>query len=141
MAQKIMIQSTIAAETSKVWEYWTKPEHITKWNFATEEWECPTAENDLRPGGKYTARMQAKDGSFGFDFEAIYDEVVDQKKITYTMGDGRQATTDFEDLGGQTKVTTTFDAEGEHDAEMQRAGWQAILDNFKRYAEAGTGKQ
>jgi uncharacterized protein YndB with AHSA1/START domain len=135
--KKITIQATISADKSKVWEYWTKPEHITKWNFASDDWECPRAENDLRPGGKYAARMQAKDGSFGFDFEAVYDEVTNQEKITYTMGDGRQATTGFEDQGGQTKVTTTFDAEGVHDAEMQRAGWQAILDNFKRYAEAG----
>jgi uncharacterized protein YndB with AHSA1/START domain len=135
--KKITIQAAISADRSKVWDYWTKPEHITKWNFATEDWQCPRAENDLRPGGKYNARMEAKDGSFGFDFEAVYDEVIDQEKITYTMGDGRQATTNFEDLGGQTKVTTTFDAEGEHDAEMQRAGWQAILDNFKRYTEAG----
>ena len=135
--KKITVQATISAEKSKVWEYWTKPEHITQWNFATEEWQCPRAENDLRPGGKYNARMEAKDGSFGFDFEAVYDEVIDGERLTYTMTDGRQSTTDFEDLGGTTKVTTTFDAEGEHDAEMQRAGWQAILDNFKRYAEAG----
>jgi uncharacterized protein YndB with AHSA1/START domain len=135
--KKITIQATVSAEKSKVWDYWTKPEHITKWNFATDDWQCPRAENDLRPGGKYNARMEAKDGSFGFDFEAVYDEVIEQEKITYTMGDGRQVTTNFEDLGGQTKVTTTFDAEGVHDAEMQRAGWQAILDNFKRYTEAG----
>jgi len=133
---KITVEATIAAATDKVWNYWTKPEHITHWNFASDEWQCPRAENDLRVGGKYLARMEAKDGSFGFDFEAIYDEVIDQKKITYTMTDGRQATTTFEDLGGATKVTTTFDAEGEHDAEMQRAGWQAILDNFKKYTEA-----
>lgn len=133
--KKITISTTVAAGVDKVWEYWTKPEHITKWNFASDDWQCPRAENDLRAGGKYKARMEAKDGSFGFDFEAVYDEVIDRKKITYTMGDGRQATTDFEDLGGQTRVTTTFDAEGVNDPEMQRAGWQAILDNFKKYAE------
>jgi uncharacterized protein YndB with AHSA1/START domain len=132
---KVTVEATIAADTNKVWDYWTKPEHITKWNFATDDWQCPRAEADLRVGGKYCARMEAKDGSFGFDFEAIYDEVVDQKRITYTMTDGRQATTDFENLDGATKVTTTFDAEGEHDVEMQRAGWQAILNNFKKYAE------
>ena len=133
---KVTIEATIAAPTNKVWDYWTNPEHITKWNFASDDWQCPKAENELREGGKYSARMEAKDGSFGFDFEAVYDEVVDQKKITYTMTDGRQATTDFEDLGGATKVTTTFDAEGENDVEMQRAGWQAILNNFKKYVEA-----
>ncbi|MGV3538618.1 MAG: SRPBCC family protein [Rufibacter sp.] len=133
---KITIQSTISAPTAKVWDYWTKPEHITKWNFASDDWQCPNAENDLRVGGKYLARMEAKDQSFGFDFEAVYDQVVDHKEITYTMTDGRQATTLFENLGDSTKVTTTFDAEGEHEAEMQRAGWQAILDNFKKYTEA-----
>lgn len=132
---KITVEATIAAATNKVWDYWTAPAHITKWNFASDDWQCPSAENDLRVGGKYCARMEAKDGSFGFDFEAIYDDVVDQKKITYTMTDGRQATTDFENLGGSTKVTTTFDAEGEHDVDMQRAGWQAILNNFKKYTE------
>ncbi|PSR53501.1 activator of HSP90 ATPase [Adhaeribacter arboris] len=132
---KITVDATIAAHISKVWEYYTQPEHITKWNFATSDWQCPKAENDLKPGGKYSARMEAKDGSFGFDFEAIYDEVIDQKKLTYTMGDGRQATTDFENLEGTTKVTTTFDAENTNEVEMQRAGWQAILNNFKKYAE------
>lgn len=133
---KITIEATVSADSKKVWNCWTSPEHITRWNFATEDWQCPRAENDLRVGGKYSARMEAKDGSFGFDFEAIYDEVIVQKKLTYTMSDGRVATTDFEDLGGKTKVTTTFDAETENDAEMQRAGWQAILNNFKKYTES-----
>ncbi len=132
---KVTVEATVATDTNKVWEFWTKPEHITKWNFANDDWQCPRAENDLRVGGNYLARMEAKDGSFGFDFEAVYDEVVDQKKLTYTMSDGRQSTTTFEDLGGTTKVTTTFDAEGVNDVEMQRAGWQAILNNFKKYAE------
>ncbi len=99
---KIRIEATVAAPASKVWSMWTEPKHITKWNFAIPEWHCPKAANDLKVGGKYSARMEAKDGSFGFDFEATYDEVIDQKKITYTMDDGRQA----------------------------------ILNNFKRYAEA-----
>lgn len=132
---KITIEAVVAATPNKVWETWTDPKHITKWNFASDDWQCPSASNDLKVGGKYVARMEAKDGSFGFDFEAIYDEVIDQKKISYTMGDGRQATTRFEDLGGKTKVTTTFDAEGTNPEEMQRAGWQAILNNFKKYAE------
>ncbi len=132
---KIKVDATISADSNKVWEYYTNPEHITNWNFATDDWQCPNAENDLKPGGKYRARMEAKDGSFGFDFEAIYDEVIDHKKLTYTMSDGRQATTDFENLDGTTKVTTTFNAENTNDVEMQRAGWQAILNNFKKYAE------
>lgn len=133
---KITVEAVISAETKKVWDYWTQPEHITKWNFASEDWHCPKAANDLRVGGKYSARMEAKDGSFGFDFEAVYDEVTDQEKITYTMEDGRQATTDFENLDSTTKVTTTFDAESENELAMQRAGWQAILDNFKKYTES-----
>ncbi|MGE0589810.1 MAG: SRPBCC family protein [Cyclobacteriaceae bacterium] len=132
---QIKVETTIAAKTNKVWDAWTKPEHITKWNFADDSWHCPSATNDLRVGGKYKARMEAKDGSFGFDFEAVYDEIVDHKKITYTMTDGRKATTLFEDLKGKTKVITNFDAETENSVDMQRDGWQAILNNFKKYAE------
>jgi len=102
-ATKIKIEATISANVDKVWAFWTKPEHIMKWNFASYDWQCPKAENDLRKGGRYLARMEAKDGSFGFDFEAIYDEVVDEKTITYTMSDGRQATTTFEDAKGEDK--------------------------------------
>lgn len=132
---KIKIEATISAPAQKVWSYWTKPEHITHWNFASDDWQCPTASNDLKVGGKYSARMEAKDGSFGFDFECIYDEVVNQKRISYTMGDGRKATTDFQSFGDQTKVTTVFDAETENSEEMQKQGWQAILNNFKKYVE------
>ncbi|MEH6763251.1 MAG: SRPBCC family protein [Aequorivita antarctica] len=132
---KITVESTVNAEPKKVWEYWNQPEHITNWNFASPDWHCPKATNDLRVGGKLSSRMEAKDGSFGFDFNVIYDEVVPQKKISYTMEDGRKATTTFEDLGGKTKVITTFDSESENPLEMQRSGWQAILDNFKKYTE------
>jgi uncharacterized protein YndB with AHSA1/START domain len=132
---KIRIESTISAPAQKVWSYWTKPEHITKWNFASPDWHCPKAENDLRVGGKYNARMEAKDGSFGFDFEVIYDEVADQKRLAYTMLDGRKVTTNFENLGDKTKVITVFDAEKENSEEMQKSGWQAILNNFKSYVE------
>ncbi len=133
---KITIEAEISADTKKVWDYYTKPEHITKWNFALDEWHCPSAENDLRVGGKLKSRMEAKDGSFGFDFEAIYDEIVDQKKIAYTIADGRKVETNFENLGNKTKVTTTFEAEDQNPVEMQRSGWQAILDNFKKYVES-----
>lgn len=133
---KITVEAAIAADIKKVWDFYTTPKHITKWNFASDDWHCPKAENDLRVGGKLSSRMEAKDGSFGFDFEATYDEVVAQKKISYTMPDGRQATTDFEDLGGRTKVTIIFDAENENPIEMQKGGWQAILDNFRKYVEA-----
>lgn len=135
-ATKITIEATVNAAPAKVWECWTEPAHITKWNFASDDWCCPHATNDLRTGGKYSARMEAKDGSFGFDFEVIYDEVVPMKRIAYTMLDGRAAVVDFEETGGATKVTTTFDAEAQNPVEMQRDGWQAILNNFKKYTEA-----
>ncbi|HMC02365.1 MAG TPA: SRPBCC family protein [Flavobacteriaceae bacterium] len=132
---KVTVETTVNANTKKVWTYWTNPEHITKWNFASDDWHCPRAENDLKVGGKYCSRMEAKDGSIGFDFEAVYDDIVDQKKITYTMTDGRKATTEFENKGEQTKVTTTFDAEDSNPIEMQKDGWQAIINNFKKYVE------
>ncbi len=133
---KITVEAVVDADPKKVWEYWCEPKHITKWNFASDDWCCPSATNDLRVGGKYSARMEAKDGSFGFDFEAIYDEVIPLKIISYTMPDGRKATTVFQDLDGKTKVTTTFDAENVHSLEQQRDGWQAILNNFKGCVEA-----
>ena len=133
---KITIETMISADVRKVWDDYTKPEHITKWNYASNDWHCPSAENDLRVGGKLKSRMEAKDGSTGFDFEAIYEEVIDHKKISYIMTDGRQAITNFENLGSKTRVTTTFDAENENPVEMQRTGWQAILDNFKKYVES-----
>lgn len=132
---KITIAVIISANLKKVWDYYSKPEHITKWNYASDDWHCPAAENDLKVGGKLKSRMEAKDGSFGFDFEAIYDEVIQHKKISYTMTDSRQVTTDFDEQDGKTKVTTTFDAETQNSVEMQRTGWQAILDNFKKYVE------
>lgn len=132
---KITVEATVSADINKVWDYYTKPEHITKWNFASDDWQCPKAENDMRVGGKYAARMEAKDGSFGFDFEATYNEIIDKEKFTYTMGDGREATVNFENLGGKTKVTVTFDAESVNSEEMQKGGWQTILNNFKKYTE------
>lgn len=135
MDTTIQIEALISSSPSKVWTYWTEPKHITKWNFAVPEWCCPSATNDLKVGGKYSARMEAKDGSFGFDFEAIYDEVTPQKKLTYTMTDGRKVTTTFEPQGDKTKVTTVFVAETQNPIEMQKSGWQAILNNFKKYTE------
>ena len=133
--QKITVKASILADSKKVWDYYTLPEHITKWNFATDTWHCPSASNDLRKGGKYVARMEAKDGSFAFDFEAIYDEITDNK-IAYTMTDGRKATIDFIANNNATDVIITFDAEQQNPAEMQKEGWQAILNNFKKYTES-----
>ena len=136
MAEKVTIRSIIAVDARKVWEFYTEPEHITQWNFASDDWHCPSASNDLRPGGTYSARMEARDGSFGFDFEAVYDAIIPGESIHYTMGDGRQVIVTLKELGGATDVTVTFDAETENDVELQRQGWQAILNNFTKYAES-----
>lgn len=133
---KILVQATISAEKNKVWDYYTSPEHITKWNFATDDWQCPHASNEMHVGGKYSARMEAKDNSFGFDFEAIYDVVVPGEKFSYTMPDGRQVMVTFNQVGDKTEVKVNFDAESENSIEMQKGGWQAILDNFKKYTES-----
>ena len=120
----------------KVWEFWSKPEHITKWNNASDDWHTPRAENDLRVGGKFSARMEAKDGSFGFDFGGVYDAVRENEYIEYTLGDDRKVKVNFIPQGNKTKVVESFDAESTHSVEMQKGGWQAILDNFKKYTEA-----
>lgn len=132
---KITVESTINAPVEKVWKYWSAPEHITKWCAASPDWHVPTAENDLTVGGKFSTRMEAKDGSFGFDFGGVYDDVKTNELIEYTMGDGRKVVVKFTGSGNETKVIETFDAETTNPVEMQRGGWQAILDNFKNYTE------
>lgn len=131
---KIKIKAIIVATREKVWNFYTNPDHITKWNFADPSWHCPTASNDFKIGGRYLARMEAKDGSFGFDFEAIYTEINQGKGFTYEF-DGRQVTVEFIEENQQTEVIVTFDPETENPIELQRNGWQAILDNFKKYTE------
>ena len=131
----ITIETTVNAPVTKVWDYWTKPEHIIKWNQASDEWHTTNAENDLRKGGKFSSRMEAKDGSFGFDFGGIYDEIKENKYIEYTMGDGRKVKIFFTSQNDQTKIVETFEAENTNSIEMQKGGWQAILDNFKKYTE------
>jgi len=132
----VTIEATIQAPVQKVWEFWSKPEHITKWNHASDDWHSPFAENDLRPGGKFSARMEAKDGSFGFDFGGVYDEVKENKYIEYTLGDGRKVQVNFEEKGNSTEVVEQFEAENQNPVEMQQQGWQAILNNFKKYTES-----
>jgi uncharacterized protein YndB with AHSA1/START domain len=132
----VTVQTTINAPVAKVWKLWSDPDHITKWNSASEDWHTPIAENDLRTGGTFRSRMEAKDGSFGFDFGGTYDEVRENEHIAYTLGDGRKVTVDFVANGDKTQVVEKFDPESENPREMQQAGWQAILDNFKKYAEA-----
>jgi uncharacterized protein YndB with AHSA1/START domain len=133
--QKITIKATVDAPIEKVWRYWTEPEHIKLWNNASEDWHTTAAENDLRVGGTFLSRMEAKDGSFGFDFSGVYDEVLLHKTIAYTLGDTRTVKITFTSEDEKTKVVETFEAESENSIEMQEAGWQSILDNFKHYAE------
>ena len=133
---KITVEVIVQAPTAQVWEKWTAPQHIIKWNSPSEDWHTPTAENDLRTGGKFLSRMEAKDGSFGFDFWGIYDEVIPNERIAYTIGDGRKAEIIFSSTGDTTRITETFEAENENPVEMQQDGWQAILENFKSYAES-----
>jgi len=132
---KVTVETVIQAPVEKVWTYWTEPVHITKWNQASEDWHAPRAENDLRVGGSFTTRMEAKDGSMGFDFGGVYDVVKRHEAIGYTMDDGRRVDIAFVAEGNATKVIETFDAESTHSVEMQQAGWQAILNNFKQYTE------
>lgn len=134
-ARKITIHSTIYAPVERVWQAYTTPADIMEWNAASDEWCCPSAETDLRIGGTHKARMEARDGSMGFDFEAIYEEVEPDKALTMAMTDGRRARTTFEADKSGTKVTTVFDAENDNPVDMQRDGWQSILDNFKAHVE------
>lgn len=131
----ITVEAIINAPIEKVWQYWATPAHITKWTFASSEWHVPHAENDLKTGGKFITRMEAKDGSFGFDFAGIYSTVNDLELIEYGLEDGRQVQITFEEVDGKTKVVETFDPENQNPIEMQRSGWQSILDNFKKYTE------
>jgi uncharacterized protein YndB with AHSA1/START domain len=133
--EKITIEATVNAPVEKVWKYWNTPEDIIVWCTATPEWHTPKSENDLRVGGSFLSRMEAKDGSFGFDFGGVYDTVETNKHIAYTLGDTRTVDITFTSNGNTTHIVETFDAETENPIEMQRGGWQAILDNFKAYAE------
>lgn len=133
---KLSIHTTIDAPLSKVWDYYNDPNHIMLWNHASDDWTCLLAENDLRVGGVFSSRMEAKDGSSGFNFGGTYTVVIPNERITYTMADGRVAETDFSEVDDKTTIATTFDAEKENPEEMQRNGWQAILNNFKKYVES-----
>lgn len=133
--KSIAIEATINAPISEVWQYWTEPNHITNWSFASDEWHCPHAENDLHVGGKFTTRMDAKDDSFGFDFSGTYTDVRPHKLISYIMTDGRKVDTEFIEQGDKTTIEQTFDSETENPIEMQKNGWQAILNSFKNYAD------
>jgi uncharacterized protein YndB with AHSA1/START domain len=131
----ITTEVKIQAPVDKVWSYWTSPQHIVKWNYASDDWHTPRAENDVRPGGKFLWRMEAKDGSFGFDFNGVYTKVEPFKLLEYTLGDDRKVLVQFQDKGQETVVTEKFEAEEINSIEMQELGWQSILNNFKKHVE------
>jgi len=133
---RITIDATISAPVEKVWNVWTNPNDIIKWSTASPEWHTPKAQHDLKAGGNFNYRMEARDGSMGFDFGGVFDIVQQNECIAYTMGDGRKVVITFNTTDGTTKIVQTFEAESENSLEMQRAGWQAILDSFKRYVES-----
>lgn len=132
----ITVQATINASKDKVWEFWTLPEHITKWSFASPDWHTPYAENDLREGGTFKSTMAAKDGSMSFDFGGEYTLVEKYKVIEYVLGDGRKVEISFNETPNGIEIIESFDPETQNPEEMQRGGWQAIMDNFKNYVEA-----
>lgn len=132
----ITVQALVNAPKEVVWKCWTTPEDILKWNNASDDWHTTRAENDLKIGGKFLSRMEAKDGSFGFDFEGIYENVIPNERIEYGLGDGRKVKIVFTAEDNKTKVVESFDAENSNPPEFQQKGWQSILDNFKRYTES-----
>lgn len=133
---KIKISTNVNSSIDKVWNCWISPEHIVKWNAASDDWHTPTAQNDFKVGGKCSCRMEAKDGSMGFDFEWVYTEIILHKKIASILLDGRTVDVNFETTTTGINIVQIFEAEGENPLEMQQAGWQAILNNFKKYVES-----
>lgn len=131
----ITVEATVKATIEKVWKCWTEPKHITQWCQASNDWHVPYADNDPKTGGKFKTTMAAKDGSFSFDFEGAYTKVEENKVIEYIIADGRKVQVTFEAQGDAVKVVETFDPESENPVEMQKGGWQAILDSFKTYTE------
>lgn len=132
---KITVETLVSAKPQKVWDCFTQPEHIVKWNFASDDWHCQKASNDLKVGGKFSSTMASKDGKMQFDFDGIYTEVIPLKRIAYNLADGRTVKVEFIAEGHITRVVETFDAENENPLDMQKAGWQAIMDNFKNHVE------
>lgn len=138
---KITIEATVAAPIEEVWRAWTTPADIMEWNTASDDWHTTRSTVDLRVGGHFSSRMEAKDGSMGFDFEGTYTDVTPHSRIVFAMEDGRAVDVEFAPTGGGVTVRETFDAEDTHTAAQQRDGWQAILDNFKRHVEARQSTQ
>jgi uncharacterized protein YndB with AHSA1/START domain len=137
----ITVRSEVNASVETVWNIWIDPQHIKKWNNASPDWHTPKAENDLREGGRFLSRMEARDGSMGFDFGGVYNKVEKNQSIEYTIGDGRKVQITFIPEGNITTVIETFEAEETNPVEMQQAGWQSILNNFKKYVEESIKSQ
>ena len=131
----ITVETAVAVSPELAWAYWTEPRHITQWNQASDDWHTPSVEQDLRVGGRFSSRMESRDGKFGFDFWGIYDAVEPYRLIAYTIGDERKVSVLFDAVRGGTQITETFEAETENSVDLQRTGWQAILDSYKRYVE------
>ena len=129
----ITVETTVPVSPELAWEYWTKPAHITQWNQASEDWHTPRAESDLRAGGKFSSRMESKDGKYGFDFGGTFDEVEPPRLLASTLGDGRKVRVTFESVASGTHIVETFEAESENSVELQRQGWQAIMDSYRKY--------
>ena len=134
--KKITVSVTVNAGISQVWRAFTTPDSIVNWNFASDDWCCPRAVNNLKKDGVFNYRMESKDKKIGFDFTGTYTEVLVENRIAYALGDTREVSVEFKDLGGKTEVIETFDAEKQNSLELQKQGWQAILDNFKKHAES-----
>jgi uncharacterized protein YndB with AHSA1/START domain len=133
MKPQITVETVIAAPIEKIWSFWNEPDHIKQWAFASDDWCAPAATNDLRVGGRFTTRMEVKDGSAGFDFGGVYTVVEEGKRIEYTIDDGRTVEVHFIPEGDSYRITETFEAEDQNSLELQRAGWQAILENYKKH--------
>ncbi len=136
MREQITVDTIVNAPAEKAWEFFTRPDHIVRWNNASPDWYTPTATNDLRVGGEFDYRMEAKDGSAGFNLKGTYTEVMPSEKISYTLEDGRNVEVFFTQQVTGTRIIETFEAENQNPLEMQRSGWQAILDNLKADIEA-----
>ena len=131
----ILVKMLVNESVDIVWQKWNSPDAITKWYNASDDWHTPKAENDLKVGGKFNYRMEAKDGSFGFDYWGTYDSIIIKEKLEITLGDNRKLIITFTEIDNKTEITETFEAETSNPIEMQQAGWQAILNNFKKYVE------
>ncbi|KAF0141401.1 MAG: hypothetical protein FD122_1649 [Stygiobacter sp.] len=133
---EISIDTTVKAAIEQVWSAWVTSDDIKKWNFASDDWRCPDAKIDLRVGGRFSSRMEAKDGSMGFNFEGTFTSIITNSSIEYVLDDDRKVSVSFSETENGIKVVETFETEDENSAELQRQGWQCILDNFKKYVEA-----